>query len=79
MSEYNTVLERIYKILSIFIKDRKLDESSELVAHHGMNSLQVMELIANIEDDFDISIPLNTVSNIITVGDLAREVLALID
>jgi len=79
MSEYSTVLKRIYKLLANFIKDGELNESSELVAQYGMNSLQVMELIADIEDDFDISVPLNTVSDILTVGDLAREIQALVD
>ena len=78
MSEYSTVLKRIYELLATFIKDSELNESSELVAQYGMNSLQVMELIADIEDDFDISVPLNTVSDILTVGDLAREIQALI-
>ncbi|RLA42644.1 MAG: acyl carrier protein [Gammaproteobacteria bacterium] len=79
MSEYSTVLKRIYELLATFIKDSELNESSELVAQYGMNSLQVMELIADIEDDFDISVPLNTVSDILTVGDLAREIQALVD
>ncbi len=79
MSDYNAVLNRLYEILADYIKDGDLEESSKLVDEFGMTSLQVMEMIADIEDVFDISIPLNIVPNIVTVADLAREVAALID
>ena len=76
--DYEAVLEKVYAILAVYVTDSDLDEGSELVAKYGMSSLQVMEMIADIEDAFDISIPLNIVPNIATVGDLAREVEGLL-
>lgn len=78
MPDYQSVLNSIYEILDHYISDTELNEDSELVAEYGMSSLQVMEMIADIEDAFDISVPLNIVPNIATVGDLAREVQALL-
>jgi acyl carrier protein len=52
--------------------------SSELVTDLGFDSLQVLELIAELEDKFDISIPLNDVSTIRTVGQVVTHVAALV-
>jgi acyl carrier protein len=50
-----------------------LNEESELVTGLCLTSLQVMELIEQIEDHFDISIPLNILPDIRTVHDLALQ------
>ncbi len=50
-----------------------LSESTELVADIGLSSLEVMEFVEKIEDHFDISIPLNILPDINTLGDLARK------
>ena len=50
-----------------------LNEDSELVAELGLTSLQVMELVEHIEDEFDISFPLNVLPDIRTVRDLALQ------
>lgn len=79
MSDYSAILKQLYTILGDYIQDSGLDEDSKLVAEYGMTSLQVMQMIADIEDQFDISVPLNILPNIVTVGDLAHEVETLLD
>ena len=49
-----------------------LAETTRLVADIGLSSLEVMEFVEKIEDHFDISIPLNILPDINTLGDLAR-------
>ena len=74
MPNYETFLTRIYEILRPFAKRGIiLNEDSELVTELGLTSLQVMELIEQLEDHFDISIPLNILPNIRTVRDLAEQ------
>lgn len=51
-----------------------LTEDTALVADIGLSSLEVMEFIEKIEDHFDISIPLNILPDVNTIGDLARKV-----
>ena len=52
--------------------------ASDLVADLGFDSLQVLEVIAELEDRFDISIPLNdvpvtrTVAHVVAQVDAAR-------
>ena len=53
--------------------------SSDLVADLGFDSLQVLEVAAELEDRFDISIPLNEVPATRTVADVIAQVAALVD
>jgi acyl carrier protein len=52
--------------------------NSDLVADLGFDSLQVLELVAELEDRFDISIPLNDVPAVRTVRQVVAQVAALI-
>ena len=52
--------------------------SSDLVADLGFDSLQVLEVIAELEDRFDISIPLNDVPTTRTVGQVVAQVASLV-
>ena len=53
--------------------------TSDLVADLGFDSLQVLEVIAELEDRFDISIPLNDVPATRTVGQVVSQVAALVE
>ena len=74
MPDYNEFISNIYQILQPFLKqDITLTEDSELVTELGLSSLQVMMLVEQIEDHFDISVPLNILPDIRTVRDLAQQ------
>lgn len=51
---------------------------SDLVADLGFDSLQVLEVIAELEDRFDISIPLNDVPATRTVARVVAQVAELV-
>ena len=53
--------------------------SSELVSDLGFDSLQVLEVIAELEDRFDISIPINDVPATRTVAQVVAQVAALVE
>lgn len=52
---------------------------SDLVADLGFDSLQILEVIAELEDRFDISIPLNGVPATRTVAQVVAQVARLAD
>jgi acyl carrier protein len=52
---------------------------SELMADLGFDSLQVLELVGELEDHFDIAVPLNSLTHIRTVAEIAREAARLVD
>jgi len=51
---------------------------NDLVADLGFDSLQVLEVIAELEDRFDISIPLNDVPTTRTVAQVVAQVARLV-
>jgi len=59
---------------------RPIDPSpeSELLADLGFDSLQVLELVSELEDQFDIAVPLNALTHVRTVSQIAAEVARLV-
>jgi len=51
---------------------------SELMADLGFDSLQVLELVGELEDHFDIAVPLNSLTHIRTVAQIAAEAQRLV-
>jgi acyl carrier protein len=79
MASYQTCVQRVLELLGPFAKDRgPVQESSDLVGELGLSSIDVMEVIESVEDEFDISFPLNSLPAIRTVADLAREITRLV-
>lgn len=75
MLQYKDILAQIYSVLQEIARDnREINETTDLVADLGLDSMAVMELLAAIEDRFDISIPLNILPDVHTVKDLASQV-----
>jgi acyl carrier protein len=52
---------------------------SEVVADLGFDSILVLELVAELEDHFDISVPLNNLAQIKTVGQMVDHIKVLCD
>ena len=75
MTDYQEYLSFLYSALESQNKQGlQLSETTALVADIGLSSLEVMEFIEKIEDHFDISIPLNILPDVSTIGDLAVKV-----
>jgi acyl carrier protein len=75
MTDYQEYLNFLYTALEFQNKKQLvLSEDTALVADIGLSSLEVMEFIEKIEDHFDISIPLNILPDVNTIGDLAKKV-----
>ena len=53
--------------------------NSDLVTDLGFDSLQILELVAELEDRFDVSIPLNDVPATRTVAQVVAQVTALVE
>ncbi len=79
MNNRDDVKGRLHEILGPLAKEGKLiSDHTELVADLGLDSMQVMELLSTIEDEFDISVPLNIVPEVRTVHDLGEQITKLI-
>jgi acyl carrier protein len=73
------VIEVLRNVSRRPIEAGRVTMSSDLVADLGFDSLQVLEVIAELEDAFDISIPLNDVPATRTVGQVVAQVAALLE
>jgi len=74
VKNYDEILTELCAILSPYVKkELTLDEGTELVADIGLDSLQVMQILLEVEDHFDISIPLNIIPDVRTVADFALQ------
>lgn len=51
-----------------------VDDQTDIVGDLGMDSLAVMNFVMAVEDYYDISIPLDRIAQIQTVGDLVHAV-----
>lgn len=69
------VLHQVVDILHAYAPDGlEINTETELVADLGLDSLKVMKILENLEDDFDISIPINIIPDVHTVEDLAMKI-----
>jgi acyl carrier protein len=74
MGAYQDILNQLFEIIKPSVKDgRQLEEETDLVADLGLDSLKVMTLVEEVEDHFDISIPLNILANVRTIKDFALQ------
>lgn len=77
--QYQEILQALYELLErLPTKDVSLNEQTNLVADMGMDSINMMELLQEIEDRFDVIVPLNAMADVSTVQDLANEVNRLV-
>ncbi len=81
MPKNEEVLQQIVDILKPKVSKDGLEVTAELdlVNDLGLDSLKVMEILEDLEDTFDISIPINILPGIRTVGDLVAEIQKLSD
>jgi acyl carrier protein len=78
MAVYEDILAELCGILKPYVEgDLELGERTDLVADIGLDSMHVMNLLLEVEDRFDVSIPLNIIADVRTIGDFALQLKAL--
>ncbi|BBL34978.1 acyl carrier protein [Nitrosomonas stercoris] len=68
------ITELLCQQLIQFTNNDEVTISSEtnLITHLAIDSIKLLNLVMEIEDHFDISVPLNTLVDVLTVQDLAN-------
>jgi acyl carrier protein len=68
------LLEQIVSILRPLAEDGlEITGDTDLAADLSLDSLKIMEVLEEIEDRFDISVPINILPDIRTVGDVVLQ------
>ena len=75
MTNSQKTIEQIYKLLEPFNSTGKmLTPDTEISTDLNIDSVAVMDFVMEVEDHFDIEIPLNVVSETRSIGELAAVV-----
>lgn len=75
MTQRENYAVRLKELVNQLAEEGVLVEvDSDLVDDVGLSSIEIMELVEHLEDEFDISFPLNDLAEIRTINDLAAEV-----
>ena len=79
MTTYDEIYGGLRELLLPLAGDgKRVDEDSDLVADLGLSSLKIMDLLMEIEDRFDVTVPLNVLPDVRTVRDFAQQLERLI-
>ncbi|MCC6917203.1 acyl carrier protein [Nitrosomonas sp.] len=66
------ITELLCQRLAYFTETRmEVFPETNLITHLAIDSVKLLNLVMEIEDQFDISVPLNTLVDVLTVQDLA--------
>ena len=68
------VFEKLKEIISeqLDIDESKITMDSELIEDLGADSLDVVDLVMSIEDEFDMEVPDDAIENMKTIGDAVK-------
>ena len=70
-----SVIAEIYALLEPFNRNRvDLTAATDISADLNVDSVAVLDLLMTLEDKYDISIPMNLLADVRTVGELAATV-----
>lgn len=74
--ERSAIKEKIITILKTYTRKAEVwetaDESSSILRDLKVNSARFVDLVLDVEDEFDLSIEDSTIDLIITIGDLIK-------
>ena len=73
------IKEKVTAILcdKLGLEEWDVDENKQLVSDLGADSLDIVEIIMEIEKEFDVKIDDNELSEIKTVGDIEKKLISL--
>ena len=76
----DTILPRLMELIEPFNqKGIGLGEATSFADDLELDSLTVMDLVANIEDEYDINLPMNLLPELETIGQLADAVVRIVN
>ena len=66
------MLERLINIIREYTGDKniKVDENTVLISDLGLSSLDLVNLVCAVEDEFDVEISDRAIKNFRTIGDV---------
>ena len=73
MQSKEEILDQLFELIHPYSEQPiVLSEQTRIMDDVGLDSMKVMELVMQIEDHFDVSIPLNILPDVNTIGEFAE-------
>ncbi len=68
------IFEQVKKILcdQLDLEEEQVSEDSEVIDDLGADSLDIVDLVMTLEEEFDTEIPDEDIENLKTVGDIVK-------
>ena len=79
MQSKEEILDQLFELIRPY-SDQPIvfSEQTRIMDDVGLDSMKVMELVMQIEDHFDVSVPLNILPDVNTIGEFARHLETLL-
>lgn len=75
----NNILQRVIDLFATMADtEEEITADSELIEDLGISSMDVLFLISSLEEEFKIKVPEKEIRKIVTVGDVAEIIIALL-
>lgn len=70
--DHNSILQKLCQNLEhIAGSDIEITPNTDLINELAIDSVKLLNLVMEVEDEFDISVPINVLADVNTVNDLA--------
>ena len=76
--DYSKILKRVIDLFATMSDADEITEESELIDDLEISSMDVLFLISSLEEEFKIKVPEKAIRKMVTVGDVAETIIALI-
>ena len=77
--DYSKILQRVIDLFATMADtEDEITADSELIDDLGISSMDVLFLISSLEEEFKIKVPEKAIRKMVTVGDVAETIIALI-
>jgi len=74
------VREKLYRLLKKHSKSTgEIKPDSDILADTGLDSVSVMDIVLELEDELDIIIPVESLSDVRTIDDFEKVVLGVLN
>ena len=78
--QYNTIFQQVETLLQEHAQLQvAIQDDTNLINDLGFDSLKLMEMLEEVEDIFDITYPLNNLSDLHTVKDFVLQIQQIVD
>ena len=73
MQSREEIREQLFELIRPYSEQAIVfSEQTRIMDDVGLDSMKVMELVMQIEDHFDVSVPLNILPDVNTIGEFAK-------